>query len=88
MQMLIAGITEPGSTLAEFENLDFCRSRTFLQTFSHEFLALQKQLEGPHLYAVKVKTTVSGRKWFEGQFYSIEEQQLRYVLIFTSQYEF
>lgn len=54
----------------------------------YEFLALQKQLEGPHLYAVKVKTTVSGRKWFEGQFYSIEEQQLRYVLIFTSQYEF
>lgn len=54
----------------------------------YEFLALQKNLPGPQLYAVKVRTVVSGRKWFDGKFYSLEEYQLRYVLVFTSQYEF
>merc|ERR1712066_722740 len=39
----------------------------------YEFLALQKELAGPHLYAIKMKTTVSGRKWFDGKFYNIQE---------------
>ena len=64
------------------------RGHFLVTNFFHEFLALQKELPGPHLYAIKMKTTVSGRKWFDGKFYNIQENQLRYVLVFTSQYDF